>query len=209
MSTRHPTIGCVISHRYATAYDTLRILIETLIVALIGEKAKNGGYMSLYLSRSTSQPSPGLQKVADYFIGKSNEAKRSITNKKLQKLAYYAQAWSLALNNQEIFEEPIEAWVHGPAIRKLWSKYKNFGYQPIRVDPSIPSVDKDTSLVLSEVWRVYGHLDADYLETLTHNESPWVDARGNATDGQASSAVIELGSMTQFYRGLLSEAQQS
>ena len=58
--------------------------------------------------------------VADYFLYKANKEKKPITNKKLQKLVYYAQAWSLVLNNKKLFSEPIEAWVHGPAVRSLY-----------------------------------------------------------------------------------------
>ena len=52
--------------------------------------------------------------VALYFIKKGVDEKNPITNKKLQKLVYYSQAWSLVLNNEKLFNEKIEAWVHGP-----------------------------------------------------------------------------------------------
>lgn len=45
--------------------------------------------------------------VAEYFIHCSNKAGIPITNKKLQKLVYYAQAWSLVLNDTKLFSEKI------------------------------------------------------------------------------------------------------
>ncbi len=70
-------------------------------------------------------------KIADYFIGLSNETGSLITNLKLQKLVYYAQAWSLALNNKELFPEDFEAWVHGPVLVKLYNKYRSNKWNPI------------------------------------------------------------------------------
>jgi len=45
--------------------------------------------------------------VADYFIWKSNNSTppKSITNKKLQKLIYYSQAWYLVLKSSSLFPE--------------------------------------------------------------------------------------------------------
>lgn len=57
--------------------------------------------------------------VGKYFIYLANKENKALTNKKLQKLVYYSQAWSLVLNdNKKLFKEPIEAWVHGPAVRR-------------------------------------------------------------------------------------------
>jgi len=57
--------------------------------------------------------------IADYFIYKGKEENKPITNKKLQKLLYYSQAWYLVFNKKPLFKDKIEAWVHGPAIRTI------------------------------------------------------------------------------------------
>ena len=41
--------------------------------------------------------------VADYLIDRANKESIPITNKKLQKLLYYVQAWSIAVRNKKIF----------------------------------------------------------------------------------------------------------
>ena len=51
--------------------------------------------------------------VAQNIIGFSHEHGDPISNLKLQKLLYYAQAWYLALYDVPLFDDPIEAWVHG------------------------------------------------------------------------------------------------
>ena len=46
----------------------------------------------------------------------------SITNLKLQKLVYFAQRVSLALNNKALFQEEIQAWKHGSIVPELYTK---------------------------------------------------------------------------------------
>ena len=48
----------------------------------------------------------------------------SMSHKKLQKLCYYAQAWYVTIKNKPLFEDDIEAWVHGPVVPSLYSQYK-------------------------------------------------------------------------------------
>ena len=148
--------------------------------------------------------------IADYLIDKSNTEKRPITNKKLQKLVYYAQAWSLVLNNKKLFSEKIEAWVHGPAVRSLYVKYKEFGFSPIQKEvdsASIKMISGKSKKLLDSVWKVYGKLDAGYLELLTHSEKPWQEAREGLQNSESSENEISLSSIKIFYSGKLKEAQ--
>ena len=147
--------------------------------------------------------------VAEYFIDKSNKDLRSITNKKLQKLVYYSQAWSLVLSDEELFEEKIEAWVHGPAIRSLYIKYKSFGFSPIKKEPDITSLNSLSASIknlLANVWSVYGGFDADYLEMLTHSEKPWQEAREGLQSSENSENKISLEIMKTFYSQKLETA---
>lgn len=148
--------------------------------------------------------------VADYFLYKANKEKKPLTNKKLQKLVYYAQAWSLVLNNKKLFSEPIEAWVHGPAVRSLYGQYKSFGFSPIIKEieeSSLKVAEKDKEL-LDQIWNVYGKLDAGYLEMLTHSEMPWQDARNGLQNHQSSDNEITPKAMKSFYSLKLEEANK-
>ena len=61
--------------------------------------------------------------VAEYFLSKSEvDAGDVITNLKLQKLVYYAQGFSLAINNRPLFNEQIRAWQHGAlsSLQSVW-----------------------------------------------------------------------------------------
>ncbi len=117
--------------------------------------------------------------VAGFFIEKSSKAGKPITNKKLQKLVYYAQVWSLAINNEKLFPERIEAWVHGPAVPTLYRRFRAFEFNPIVLDKPLESGRFTTKQrkLLDSVWAVYGKYNAAYLEALTHSELPWQEAR--------------------------------
>ncbi|GHU75690.1 hypothetical protein AGMMS49992_20150 [Clostridia bacterium] len=39
-----------------------------------------------------------------------------MTNLRLQSLLFYAQGWSLVLRGEPLFDDPIEAWDHGPVV---------------------------------------------------------------------------------------------
>ena len=70
--------------------------------------------------------------VAKYFATLvESDAGDSISNLKLQKLAYYAQGFHLAMYDTPLFPERIYAWAHGPVVEELYHAYKKFGANPI------------------------------------------------------------------------------
>lgn len=161
-------------------------------------------------SDQNHEPLTALE-IAQYFVYLSNKEEKVITNKKLQKLVYYAQAWSLVLTDKKLFEDPVEAWVHGPAIRSLYIKYKMFGYGPIQQDidaDQIQLIDGEVKELLDDVWKVYGKLDAGYLEMLTHSEEPWLNAREGLQDTESSSNEIMPETMKAFYSKRLQDASK-
>jgi len=143
--------------------------------------------------------------IAEYFIDRSNKEKKPITNKKLQKLLYYAQVWSLVLNGEKLFSERIEAWVHGPAIPVVYRKFKGFEFNPIQLDTSNLSFDFSKKQVdlLDNIWSVYGKYNAEYLEALTHSELPWQEARKEVSTSEPSNNIISLATAKKFYAGKL------
>lgn len=151
-----------------------------------------------------------VTEIAEYFIWKSAQESKVITNKKLQKLVYYSQAWSVVLKNKKSFSEKIEAWVHGPAVRELYVKYKEFGFQPIKKivdEKTISKISTEDRGLLDSVWNAYGGFDSSYLEMLTHSEKPWQDAREGLLQHQNSSNEISVVSLRDFYSAKLQEAQ--
>lgn len=141
--------------------------------------------------------------VADYLLHKAKKEEKAITNKKLQKLLYYTQAWSAALRNEKVFEERIEAWIHGPAVKSVYLEYQKFGAKEIikDVDPErLKEIPEEVAALIDQVWAIYGKYDGDYLEYLTHSEKPWQDARGILAPHVSSENEITFESMRDFYK---------
>ncbi|BAZ81967.1 MAG: Panacea domain-containing protein [Sphaerospermopsis kisseleviana] len=116
--------------------------------------------------------------VAKYFLSQADEdAGDLISNLKLQKLLYYAQGFHLALYNEPLFPEPVEAWIHGPVVPEVYHEYKNFASSaiPIPEDIDFSIYDEKTVDLLDEVYSVYGQFSAWKLRNMTHNEEPWKD----------------------------------
>ena len=147
---------------------------------------------------------PTASDIAKYFIASFQKKKKEISNLKLQKLLYYAQAWYLALYGSPLFADSIEAWVHGPVVRSVFQEYRKFKWNPLSTsDSGNVSFADTTKDHLEEVIRVYGKYDAVFLERLTHRESPWRDARGSLAPDEPSNRVITHEAMKKFYSALL------
>ncbi|MDV2504116.1 MAG: DUF4065 domain-containing protein [bacterium] len=149
------------------------------------------------------------EKVADYIIRSAHDSGALITNLKLQKLVYYAQAWHLALFDEPLFDDPIEAWVHGPVVPSIYSKFRNFGWNPIGLDTDEVDLPEDLQEHIDEVIEVYGGFSGWDLERLTHSEEPWRKARGDLPPDEPSSDEISHEDMKEYYRTKLDEQEET
>lgn len=169
--------------------------------------------MSHSAKHSSSTVSHSASEIAKYIIWKSQKAGLQITNKKLQKLLYYAQAWHLVFRGKSLFKEDIQAWVHGPAINSVYQEYKKFGFSPIQIEidsaEAVNGLTPEELEIIDAVWDTYGSLDASYLEILTHREDPWVITRNNAPEYMSSTAVIPTTLMKEFYGKKLQEDEEA
>jgi uncharacterized phage-associated protein len=119
---------------------------------------------------------------------------------RLQKLVYYSQAWHLALVDEPLFADTIQAWRDGPVTVTLWDHHRR--QRTVSAWPA-GNPDKLTATgakVVTLVCQVYGALSGDDLSELTHNELPWRVARQGVPDHLASKAAIQHDEMKRFYR---------
>jgi uncharacterized phage-associated protein len=144
--------------------------------------------------------------IADTIIHLSRERGIEITNLKLQKLLYYAQAWHLAFTGEPLFREEIEAWVHGPVVPSMFQKFR--GYRWNTIDAPVDPVN-DANVVghINAVLDAYGKFSATRLEYLTHNERPWLEARRGAPNDEPLRNVISRETMQRYYSGIASASR--
>ena len=153
---------------------------------------------SNFYNFSTTTPSSNIFTLAKAFL--SIEA---MTNKKLQKLCYYAKAWYLAIYDQNLISESFEAWVHGAVQPVLYNKYKEYGYNNIPQFTNLSEIPEEFLSFSREIFDSYGHLTGDQLEKLNHNEKPWIEARKGLEPWETSNNIISEDDMKEFYRGLM------
>lgn len=117
--------------------------------------------------------------VARYFLAKQDaDAGDTISNLKLQKLCYYAQGVALAARGQPLFNDPIEAWLHGPVVPALYRKFREHGsgaIPPVH-DLDLAQFDPADRMILDDVYGYYGQFSGWRLRQMTHDEAPWKDA---------------------------------
>lgn len=142
--------------------------------------------------------------VAEYIL----QQKGPVSPLKLQKLVYYAQAWSLALDEEPVFEESIEAWKNGPVVRNLLEKTRN-QHHITSIKSGDPSqIDEDLRDTITAVIIYYGEMSGEMLQHYTHHEDPWIDARQKAQANKMSSIdekdkeVISHKKMRDYYSSL-------
>lgn len=117
--------------------------------------------------------------VASYFITRSSELNESndLTNLKLQKILFYAQAEQYKNKGVTLFSEPIEAWDYGPVVSSVYHWLKGCGAYPITafdIDTDASAIDSSVESELSGIWESYSKYSAGFLVKKTHEEgSPW------------------------------------
>ncbi|SIT17928.1 Panacea domain-containing protein [Paracoccus saliphilus] len=156
-----------------------------------------------------------IHDVTDYIIGRFADDPGSLNVLKLQKLLYYVQAWHLAFGAGVLFIGGFQAWVHGPANREIYDRFKTTHtmFSDVNRDHIQPTfrdenLSKGARRHIDEVLEAYGELSGIQLEHMTHDERPWIEARGALRSFERCETVIKESSMERFYRELLEQASE-
>lgn len=138
--------------------------------------------------------------VAKYITERTGE----VSAMKLQKLMYYAQAWNLVWEEEPLFANDFQAWANGPVLPTLYARHRGM----FKVDSALFADADSGNLTEAErgnvdkVLAFYGDKTAQWLSNLTHQENPWLDARGDLPAGASSEAVIPQAAIHEYYSSL-------
>ena len=144
--------------------------------------------------------------IAQFF-----SKKESMSHKKLQKLVYYAYAWYIALYNEDSSkiehrlcnDAEFEAWVHGPVCRKLYNICSDsYGFVPQFDGKLNPLLCGEIKKFLENIYKTFGKYTGDELESMTHLEQPWQNARDNLPASIPSNKLILESDMFCYYNNL-------
>ena len=145
--------------------------------------------------------------VADYVILRLNsDEKVNLINLKLQKLLYYLQAWSLGINQEPFLKWSFDARVHGPVSRELYNRFRlsHSLYSFITVSDVVnenpeASIAQDDIEFINYILDNYAGYSGAELESMTHKENPWLEAREGSAPMQSCDKTISEETMRVYY----------
>lgn len=128
-----------------------------------------------------------------------------MTPMKLERLCYYAQAWSLAWDDAPLFGNRIEAWISGPVCPDLFAAHAGLHTVDASAFPSgNPEVFSQKQCeTIDLVLEAYGSWTSGELSAKAKTESPWVDARTELSPNERGSREITWESMAEYCQGLI------
>lgn len=148
-----------------------------------------------------------IDAVADYVVTRLDEGGAPPNLLKLQKLLYYIQAWYLALKGEPLFDAKFQAWVHGPVSRRIYDRFsaKFMMYDAIRAkdvaaDGHLVEFDPEIASHINEILEAYASFTGTQLENMTHDEEPWIQARGSLSRSARCEAEIDEKIMATYYK---------
>ena len=137
--------------------------------------------------------------VAKYILEKMGE----LSTMKLQKLCYYAQAWSLVWDDRPLFNEEFEAWANGPVCPDLFFfSQGSFSIKSEDMCGDSSNLSPSQLNTIDSVIDYYGNKNAQWLSQLTHMEAPWKEAREGFPPGAICHNIITKESMAMYYGSL-------
>lgn len=130
------------------------------------------------------------------FVG-DNKEREGITNLKLQKVLYFAQAYYLSKIGKPLFSDNIEAWEYGPVVPSVYRKFRPNGSNPIICEEDKSSLSLEDKETLKKVWETFGGYSASRLVDITHAHIPWQEA------SQSASKIISQKAIKDYYAPML------
>jgi uncharacterized phage-associated protein len=134
--------------------------------------------------------------IANFILSAFDAKQFEISNKKINKLIYFAHGYHFARFNSALIRNYFEAWEHGPVVRVVYESFKQFGFDPIAelafhfdLFEQIERLVTFDDLSLREqefILRITSHYvqySADELERMTHQPgTPWAITRCKQID---------------------------
>lgn len=132
------------------------------------------------------------------FVG-DNKEREGITNLKIQKVLYFAQAYYLSKIGKPLFSDKIKAWEYGPVVPEVYHKFKTKGSNPIICEEDKSSLSDEDKETLKKIWGTFGGYSTSRLVDIAHAHTPWKDAY------QTPDKIISHKALKEYYDPLLNK----
>ena len=126
----------------------------------------------------------------------------------LIKLVYIAHGYCLALKDENLIRDRIEAWHYGPVIPRIYHAFKREQPAPVPLERAQDAANEELGeyalFIIKTVHQGYGHLRFDEISLLTHRQgSPWSVVWREKGHG----AEIDNEMIGEYYRGMIESAK--
>lgn len=132
-----------------------------------------------------------------FYCAKHYPSCTPITHKKLQKLMYYAQGFSMARTGKKIFDDNFEIIGNGAICKRLYDEYKGVSYfsipdKMVRGNCENIISNGDVFNIIREVWEAFANLSGKQLELMAHRELPYTNAVENNRNAVSDKDMVEF-----------------
>ncbi|GHV41727.1 hypothetical protein FACS1894187_23660 [Synergistales bacterium] len=129
----------------------------------------------------------------------TEEPSTDISPMKLQKLLYYCQGYALAILDEPLFRDSIEAWGYGPVIDSVYQEYKKYKgeYIPVPCPSSEERIGETAEKIARLVMYDKGRYSPLTLSNMTHQEAPW-----KGVFVPRENRCLSLDTMREFFSSL-------
>jgi uncharacterized phage-associated protein len=146
-------------------------------------------------------------KLGEYIL----ERYERMSHLKLQKLLYLIEGYHLAYFSESLIEDDFEAWVHGPVSRKLYNQLKDISKLHTEIGyvqkggEEYPSdfLSKNLTLeqidLINNVLDLYAQETSIALESITHQQTPWIETRIGCTSAEKCGKIIPKEKIKSYF----------
>jgi uncharacterized phage-associated protein len=127
-----------------------------------------------------------VRKIANALLDLADERGLAISNMALNKLAFFAHGWHLALYGAPLTDSHFEAWQFGPVHPVVYRQFRDNVDAPIRNRATRVNLENGRDVIVSyefdeatlehlrTIIDFYGGMTAGRLSTISHEEgAPW------------------------------------
>lgn len=178
------------------------------MIKLMNENAEKMGKTAYKKAIKAAEEITGLFCVSDKMlltISYIFKQMKEVTPLALQKILYFIQGIYMVLFDKPLYKEDCMAWVHGPVYEKVYDLFKDFKYNPIEDDrfaifkDRFEELSEHEKMVIDLVVNTFGKYSGKVLEDITHEESPWKNARVGYEPSEPSRETIHKDEIRNYF----------
>lgn len=134
--------------------------------------------------------------VAAYIVGNSD----FMSGIKLQKLVYFSYLEHLKLHDEILFQDNFEAWINGPVVKSLYDAHKIAYIADKSMFEPYSTLSNNEKQSVDLALKKYGSLTGGKLSELSHETTPWINARKGLAPRERSRQVLNIADLRAWAR---------